>query len=261
MTWEFTDVEFKALCYRYRGGSLPSPLRFTSRTKYQDDYERELYECHAKLDRELGPGFGAIFETVALPDIALIVHAWADGDFDNPNKRIRVHGARRDRRACLIVQAPGETVFHSGGFTMIECEPEELPALMVAYLPPTEEARGPAVTLVTEPPEPDPYGGSGGAFDSFDDSVETRSIAFWNRPADLTGAIRVLQGRSKFGPRGMHQTTMIFRDMPADGRYLIEVGDPEMTARGAGVGKIVHRFEHHVEQTLQLMEARGEIEV
>ncbi|WP_040804426.1 ESX secretion-associated protein EspG [Nocardia concava] len=260
MRWEFTDVEFKALCYKYRGGRLPSPLRFTSTTRYLDDYERELIECHAKLDAELGPGFATIFDTVAQPDVALVVHAWCDGEFDNPRKRIRVHGARRDRRACLIVQAPGETVFHSGGFTMLECEPEELPALMLAYLPPTEEARGPAVTLVTEQPEPDPYGGSG-AFDSFEDSAETRSAAFWNRPAELTGAIRVLQGRSMFGPRGMHQVTMIFRDLPADGRYLIEVGAPEMTARGADMKQIISRFEQHVEQTLLLMESRGEIEV
>ncbi|MFC9993627.1 ESX secretion-associated protein EspG [Nocardia sp. NPDC127526] len=261
-TWEFTDVEFKVLCYRYRNGSVPSPLVYTARTLYEDEYEQELAETRSELDGKLDRSFGAIFEALVQPDVFIVSHAWCDSDMDNPEKRIRVHGARRDRRACLVIQKPAETLYHSAGFTFIECEPEELPGLVVDYLPEAGAGQLPAMTLVTEPAEADPYeyeAPRSGAFDSFDESIESRSVTFWQTPAEWTGAVKVMQGRSKYGPRGIQEATMIWRDLPGDGRYLIEMHTAEATAVGADAKRLVERMDQRVQQVLTHMENRGEV--
>lgn len=259
MRYEFSDVEFQVLCERYRGGSMPSPMVFTSRTRFLDDYQRELAEVRTELARRLDAGFESVFAPLADPDLFIVSHTWCDADMDNPDKRIRVHGARRDRRACLVIQQPAETIYHSNGFTLIECEPEELPALVVAELPDYEEGQGPDVQIVLDPAEPDPYESPrSGAFDSFEESVESRSLAFLSRPAEWSSAIKVLQGRSKYGPRGIAEATLLLRDLPLDGRYLIELDTPEPRATGATAKYLIDRIERRVALTLEHMATRGE---
>ncbi|WP_067695735.1 ESX secretion-associated protein EspG [Nocardia jejuensis] len=262
MNWEFTDVEFKVLCNRYLDEWVPVPLAYTSRTRYLDDYERELADVEAQLGDRLDSSIGAVFETIRNPEVFVISSGWCDSDTDNPEKRFRAHGARRGRRAVMVTQKPGETVYHSGGFTLTECDPEDLPGLLVAQLPAAEAARGSAVPIVVEPPERDPYEVKQSmAFDSFDDSSETRSLAFLSKPAEWTGFVRVLQGRSIYGPRGVMETTMLWRDLPDDGRYLIELDEPEMRAVGVSASKLADRIQYRVERVLDHMAARGEEEV
>ncbi|GAB2562183.1 ESX secretion-associated protein EspG [Nocardia heshunensis] len=262
MTWEFTDVEFKVLCNRYRQGALPSPLVYLGRTADADTYYRELFEVGEQLDRRLDPGFRAIFETVANPEVFVGVHGWHDADMDNPDKHIRVHGARRGRRACVLVNHPGETTAHSTGVTLIECEPEELGRLLVAQLPETEAGQSTqAIELPSEPTVPDPYEAPrASAFDTFEETVDSRGLRFLSTPADQTGAIQILQGRSKYGPRGVAVSTLLWRDLPGDGRYLIDLDSPVKSA----VGVDARRFADHVDRTighiLDHMESRGEQE-
>lgn len=261
MKWEFTDVEFKVLCNRYLGGYLPRPLSYTSRTLLQDDYEHELSETEARLRERLDPGFGPLFAMLERPEVAIFTQVWCDGDLDNPKKRIRVHAARQGRRACVITQLPGETVYHSGGFTVVECEPEALPALVTAELPEAEAARGPAVPIMVQPPEPEPEmhrNSHSAAFDSFDDPDDAATLAFWNKPAEWTAACRVVQGRSKYGPRGIVETTLLWRDLPGDGRYLIDLAEPEPKAVGATTSRIAKHIGLHVDTILRSMTDRGE---
>lgn len=260
MNWEFTDVEFRVLTNRFLDGAMPPPLVYTSRTEDDDVYRRELQEVEAQLDDRLNT-LGAVFETLAKPEVVVFVHSWCDSDMDNPDKHIRVHGARRDRRAVMVIEKPAETLWHSGGFTVTECGPEELAGLMVAQLPATGTGRGPAVQIVVDPPDRDTdHAPRPLAFDSFDDPVEARSLAFLSRPADRSGSVRVAQGRSKYGPRGMMAATLVWRDLPDDGRYLIEVDPVEMQAVGVSPQRLAERIEQQVGLVLQHMEARGEVE-
>ncbi|WP_330183409.1 ESX secretion-associated protein EspG [Nocardia sp. NBC_01503] len=259
MKWDFTDDEFKVLCNRFLDGWMPVPLAYTSRTPTLDEYERELSDVEAGLRDRLDTGLGSLFEVIQHPEVFIISGTWCDSDTENPQKRIRVHGARRGWRAVMITQQPGETVYHSGGFTLTECEPEALPALMVEQLPAAEAAGGPPLPILFEPPERDPYEVRQSlAFDSFDDTAEIRSRAFWAKPADWTGFIRVLQGRSIYGPRGVMETTMLWRDLPGDGRYLIELDEPEVRAVGADPARLVQRIGQRVDRVLRHMEERGE---
>ncbi|MRH92851.1 hypothetical protein GFY24_36455 [Nocardia sp. SYP-A9097] len=259
MRWDFTDDEFKVLCNRFLDGRVPVPLAYTSRTKSLDAYERELSELEAGLRDRLDAGLGALFEVIENPEVFVISGTWCDSDIDNPHKRIRVHGARRGWRAVLITQEPGETIYHSGGFTVTECEPADLPGLMVAQLPAAEAASGPALPMVFEPPERDPYEiRQSLAFDSFDDTTETRSHAFWSKPAEWTGMVRAMQGRSIFGPRGAIETTLMWRDLPDDGRYLIDFDESEVRAVGTSAERLAERIGQHVDRVLQHMDARGD---
>ncbi|MTE11533.1 ESX secretion-associated protein EspG [Nocardia aurantiaca] len=259
MTWEFTDLEFKVLCNRYRQGAIPSPLTYTSRTMDADEYRRQLLGAEVELDLRLDAEFRAVFEAVCNPEVFVGVHGWHDADIENPAKHVMVHGARRGRRACLLIQHPGETTMHSGGVTMIDCEPEELARLLVAQLPEVEAGGSAPIPIATEPSAPDPYEAPrASAFDSFEESVDSRSLRFLSTPADQTGAMRILQGRSKYGPRGVAVSTLVWRDLPGDGRYLIDL-DPE--AKSA-VGVDSRRFAEHIDgaiaQILMHMESRGE---
>ncbi|WP_327143718.1 ESX secretion-associated protein EspG [Nocardia sp. NBC_01327] len=261
MRWEFTDVEFKVLCNRYRSGAMPSPFLYLSRTPLLDDYLRELAEIGDALDERLEPGFAAVFDTVARPEVFVGMHGWRDSDIDNPKTHLRVHGVRSGRRACVLTQQPGETVDHGGAVTLIECEPEELPGLLVAQLPEVEAGRLPEISIVTEPPEPDPYANSrSAAFDSFDDTTESRSLTFLSTPAELTGALQVLQGRSKYGPRGIAESTVVWRDLPGDGRYLIDLDSPARSAVGVTTRRFADHLERTIDRILWHMEARGEEE-
>ncbi|MGW4246703.1 ESX secretion-associated protein EspG [Nocardia sp. NPDC004722] len=263
MKWEFTDLEFQALCERYRGGRMPQPFRFTSRIVVESEYEYEMVQTRTRLDAELGPGFGVAFEAVARPEVWVGVQSWVDSDFRNPARRIRLHAARRGQRAFVIKQDPAESLQHSGNITMLECEPEAMPALLIAQLPPREAGWQPAVSIVKGPavPQRDPYSTSSGAFDSFEESFETRSLAFLSTPAERTGAMRVVQGRSKYGPRGLAVSTLLWRDLPEDGRYLINLDSETPIAEGVDAHKFASVLGGCVNQILQHMEWRGEDEV
>ncbi|MEV6771244.1 ESX secretion-associated protein EspG [Nocardia sp. NPDC051030] len=259
MSWKFTDVEFKILCNRYREGALPSPFVYLARTRVDDDYQRELREIGAELDARLDPSFRAIFETVARPEIFIGVHGWHDADMENPDKHLRVHGALRGRRALVLIQQPGETMDHSREVTLIECEPEELARLLVAQLPEVEAGRSGPINLHTEPATPDPYEAPrASAFDSFEETAESRSLRFLSLPADQTGAMQILQGRSKYGPRGVAESTLVWRDLPGDGRYLIDLDTPTRTAVGVDARKLTAHIDGVIGRILARMESRGE---
>ncbi|MEU6580734.1 ESX secretion-associated protein EspG [Nocardia sp. NPDC046763] len=259
MSWQFTDIEFKVLCNRYRQGAIPSPLVYTSRTMDADEYRRQLLAAEEELDQRLDPNFRAVFEVVCNPEVFVGVHGWHDADIDNPDKHLVVHGARRGRRACVLIQQPGETTMHSGGVTLIECEPEELARLLVAQLPDVEAGQSTAIAIATEPSAPDPYEApQASAFDTFEESTESRSLRFLSTPADQTGAMQILQGRSKYGPRGVAVSTLVWRDLPGDGRYMIDL-DPEVkSAVGVDARRLVDHLDRVIRGILEHMESRGE---
>lgn len=259
MTWQFTDLELKVLCNRYRQGAIPSPLVYTARTMDPDDYRRELEAAEAELADRLDPEFRAVFEAVCNPEVFVGVHGWYDADMDDPDKHLVVHGARRGYRACVLIQQPGESTMHSRGVTMIECEPADLAQLLVAQLPEVEAGQSTPIAIVTEPAAPDPYEAPrASAFDTFEESVDSRSLRFLSTPADQTGAMQILQGRSKYGPRGVAVSTLLWRDLPGDGRYLIDLDQEPKSAIGVDSRRFADHIDSVIVRILAQMESRGE---
>ncbi|AYF77049.1 ESX secretion-associated protein EspG [Nocardia yunnanensis] len=259
MIWDFSDDEFIVLCNRYLDGDVPFPLTYTSRHRYEDDERRALSEVSERLGTGLFAEIKPVFEILADPDLVIAAHARHDDDLDNPALRIRVHAARRGRRAVLVTMKPGETIYHSGGFTLTECEPEELPALVVAQLPATDAGGGPVVPLLSEPEERDPFEVRQSlAFDSFEETSESRSAAFWAASAEWNGFIRVRQGRSIYGPRGVMDSLLAWRDLRLDGRYLFEVGVADAQAVPVSPLQLTERVDARMWEVLSHREDRGE---
>ncbi|MFJ4658110.1 ESX secretion-associated protein EspG [Nocardia sp. NPDC088792] len=258
--WEFTDDEFHVLCVKHLEGMLPAPLTYLSRTPLLADYEGEVAEIRGRLDLELGPEFRQAMEVVARPEVWIGLRANRDGAFGDPAGLIRMHAARQGRRALLLRQEAGETFEHGGNVTVLECDPEELPGLLVAQLPPAKAGRRTSVPIVVaQPVASDPYASSGsGAFDSFDESDESATVAFLSEPVTLAGRVRIAQARSKYGPRGVTGVALDWRDVVDDGRYLIDLSQPELLAVGVDTRQFTDLLAQSIAQIIEQMEWRGE---
>ncbi|MFJ4650434.1 ESX secretion-associated protein EspG [Nocardia sp. NPDC088792] len=256
MNWDFTDIEFKVLCDRFAGGVLPDPFTFTSRTEHDDDYQRELHEAREHLAGSLPFEFEGIAETISGPDVFITVHGWCEAEPENPEKCIRLLGARRSARACIVSQIPGESIWHSGGFSIIECDPHDLAANLVARLPEAKPGGGLAIALDFDRTA---HAAADWARDDDDDyESEMRSRAFLSTLADCAGEITIRQGRSVFGPRGVTEWSLLWRDLADDGRYVIEQDNP--VAVGASRRAIVERLDNLIRWMLCDIDARAEQE-
>ncbi|WP_459549314.1 ESX secretion-associated protein EspG [Nocardia sp. X0981] len=230
-TWELTDLEFVVAWEDMKGEFLPHPFVFTSRTPLWNDYLREKKEVRKQLETKLDHSFSEILTRIAQPDIRLEVTAWDSRATDDPKSCIRILAVRLDADALVVTQLPGETVRHSGGFTLAEADPLALADIVVAALPKADAGHRREVVLTeaegaTRDEDFDYSYRESEVFDSFDDSVGRRSTDFLNAPTGLMGVIRIVQGRSRFGPRGIVHRTLRWRDLLDDGRYMITADNP-----------------------------------
>lgn len=262
-TWEFTDLEFNLLCEEVRQGELPAPFVFTSRTRLADDYEREKFEVHRELRTRFDHELDAMAAAIARPDVFVVAHAWNDQDFDNPEARTRVHAVRHRARGYVITQRPGETLMHAGGFDVAECDPHALADTVLALLPTCRAGRLSDIPLVLPTSRPvtvDPGPSSGIADNDDTDDGTLGSDAFFATPAVSTGIVKVLQGRSKYGPRGRVEAGMLWRDLPDDGRYVIPLDHPAPVATAMSSARLTEWVREQIDHTLARMESHRETE-
>ncbi|MBF6438632.1 ESX secretion-associated protein EspG [Nocardia cyriacigeorgica] len=222
-TWGFSDIEFVVLWESLRRGGLPFPLFYTGRTEDPEQFKAEKLAARDDVRRRLGSSFDAVLEAIADPDLRIVINGGDGRAPREPKGLVRLHGARRQNTGYIIEQLPGETYWHSGGFTVSECEAVSLAEAMVAKMPEAEPGRQRDVVLPAENPSEEldhSYGGSA-VHDSFDDSVGQRGATFLATPAPSYGTIDVVQGFSIFGPRGITKHRLRWRDLEEDGRYVI----------------------------------------
>lgn len=260
-TWDLTDLELKVLWERRADANLPPPFSFISRTPLLDDYEREKYETWQRLQPMLDEGLSEVIETLIRPEVYVVGYAWCDSDMKNPAKRIRVRAARSGARGYAVTQLPGETVYHSGGFTITEIGPHGLADAVVSALPPTGAGHRHNIPIMTNNAEELERlrGGVWTVLEEADLSPLLESERFLNAPATTTGIITVHQGHSKFGPRGILEQYMLWRDMPDDGRYVI-VLDHAPVANGIGPTQLTALVGTSIEKMLERLETHWEYE-
>ncbi|WP_109526111.1 MULTISPECIES: ESX secretion-associated protein EspG [Nocardia] len=263
-TWEFTDLEFNLLCEDVRQGELPAPFVFTSRTRLEADYEREKAQVRQRLRQRMDHETDALAGAIAKPDVFVVAHAWDDQDFDNPEARTRVHAIRHRARGYVITQLPGETLAHSGGFTVVECDPHTLGDTVLGLLPRCDAGGLDDIALSLPSTEPQheverPVSRiSDNDDDPGDDAV--RSAAFFEIPAVSTGIVKVLQGRSKYGPRGRIEAGLLWRDLPDDGRYVIPLDHPAPVATAMGSDHLARWARDRIEEILARLDSHMENE-
>ncbi|MEU7631990.1 ESX secretion-associated protein EspG [Nocardia sp. NPDC049220] len=228
-TWTFTDVEFVVAWETAQADVLPPPFVFTSRTKYYNDYLREKREIRDQLRDKLNGGFGEVVDVVAQPDIRIELHGWGS-DEEDAASQIRLLAVRREGYGYLLKQLPGETAWHSGGYTVTECAPLALAEALTAELPEVAAGELDDIVLAKQTNSADLDFSYGRSFvhDSFDDTVEQQADHFLRAPTTGQGIIEIAQGMSLFGPRGVTRKQLFWRDLDGDGRYAITAETPQV---------------------------------
>lgn len=246
-TWAFTDLEFVVLWESVSSDLLPAPLMFTSRTPLRDDFERERTATRNALRERVNGAVGALFETLADPDVCIMVSGASSADLGDAAARIRLLGVRRGRTGYLVKQLPGETIWHSGGYRVTETDAVSLADAMVAELPVVSAGRRNGVVLVHRALRDSmdyTYGREEG-FDTGEETVEQQSAAFLRAPIAGGGSIEIRQGRSVYGPRGLTIRRLAWRDLAADGRYVISSADPPV-ADGVDAKRLCHAINREI---------------
>ncbi|MEV0707506.1 ESX secretion-associated protein EspG [Nocardia aurea] len=229
-TWNFTDLEFFVLWERAESDDeVPSPLTFTSRTAGHDDFIREKIRTREVLSAKIDDRDSAeMLDTLAFPDIRVVVDGWGAQDMDDPKGCVRLLAGRKGDIGYLVKQLPGETIWHSSGFVITECSAVNLAKSLVAEMPALDAGKlGEIMMPVAERDhEVEHEYGASLVEDSFDEPIAHRSRKFLEAPAITEGIITVVQGRSIFGPRGITRHQIEWRDLVDDGRYAIIAGVP-----------------------------------
>ncbi|MFC3964548.1 ESX secretion-associated protein EspG [Nocardia jiangsuensis] len=259
-SWSFTDVEFKVLWERINRRGLPRPFTFTSRTPLLDDYEREKLAIWERMRPDVDAELRDLFTAIGLPEVYVVVRGWWEDDPDNPENQIRARVVRVGVQGYLLIQQPGETLWHSGGFTIEECGPRGLVDAVLRVLPPSPAGRTATVPLVLDHadeheyhrPEPDSL-----VTEARSESAADVSARFLAAPGAATGAISVHQGHSAFGPRGILKQDIFWRDMLDDGRYAI-VLDQAPVAMGVDGRRLAGLVDAAVERMLERADAHWE---
>ncbi|MGM7644075.1 ESX secretion-associated protein EspG [Nocardia sp. JW2] len=239
-TWQLTDLELVVIWESLgEAGTLPHPLVFISRTPMYYDYLREKREVGEGLSTKLDNSFKNVLEALTQPDIRIVVNGLDSRDPHRADGRVRMLALRRANRGYLITQLPGETYMHSGGFTVTECDPLKLADIIVSALPPAEAGKMPEIPLI-ETAVTDVEYDYGRSFveDDFDERTKVRSSKFLAMPTASVGSIGVVQGHSEFGPRGITERWLQWRDLEDDGRYAVTPG-PSSTAIPADSAQLI----------------------
>ena len=259
-TWELTDIEFYVLWQRYIGTSLPRPLTFVSTTLLGSDFEQEEYETWERLRHSADPALRSVFEVLERPDVYVRLRGWNDRERDDATRWLKARAARAGANGYLVYQLPGETPAHSGGYVIEDCGPHGLAEAIVGLMPRTGAGQR-GILPLSVGAEQDADGHrprSSMFFEDADTSVAQRSAEFFQEAADRTGTINILQNQSMFGSRGMERDILVWRDLPDDGRYVIEVPSNSPTATPMAQEMLVEKVNASIARMMARVEAHWE---
>ncbi|MFE3756932.1 ESX secretion-associated protein EspG [Nocardia tengchongensis] len=251
-TWRFDDFTFDVLWEHVAGEELPAPLIHTSRTTDYLDYLRERREAVECLKARWDRSFDRVAEVIKEPDLLLAVSGFDGRDPRRAEGCVRLLGLRRRDQGFVIQQLPGETYVHSGGFVVTECDPVRLADAVSQLLPECEPGRLGNVELADESADDsvDREYGRSVVGDNLGDSANLRRKRFLETPMSCVGAIDVVQGSSKYGPRGITQFQLRWCDLEDDGRYVIG-GEPPFVAVSADALRLTSMINARVAAVVQ----------
>lgn len=218
-TWNLTDTELDVRWCELSGeNNLPRPLYYTTRIGTDVEYRREVGFVSEQLKGKLDASFDAALSIMMDPDVRVGIHGFDGREPRNAAARIRIAAARQWERCVVITQIPGETIYHSGGYVVCECDATELARVLVEQLPDVDaggrgrvELAGVGDNSVDDGwPDPD-Y-----------DRIAQSSEAFLSAATATVGLFEIEQGSSRFGPRGVSRRLLEWRDLVDDGRYVID---------------------------------------
>ncbi|MVU78952.1 ESX secretion-associated protein EspG [Nocardia sp. ET3-3] len=219
-SWRFTEAEFYTLWMDRTGQAPPKPFLFTSATRTVDEFDAEQRDAREGLGQKVGGDFEVVFDAMANPDLSLTAYGWNEKDRFATDSMIRARATRKGPNGYLIRQLPGTSYFHRGGYAVTECDPIRLADEIVSALPPVERGGLGDIGLASREQDLDHEFGRS-AIAAAPDAEIFKTREFLATPVTTAGEIRIVQGRSLFGPRGTTCHTVRFRDLEGDGRYVV----------------------------------------
>lgn len=251
-TWSFTDIEFLVLWEEFGEEFLPQPLSFASRTDWWDDHLANKALARDAL-RDRDPELAEVLYAFRNPDVLVEVRGWDGRDRLSAAGTIRALGVRYGELGYLLLQKPGETYRHSSGFVISECSASRLASEVLTALPDTPAGRERDVVLAeTEHTEEFDYAfGMSPAHETIDGTVVDRAAEFLATPATSVGTMDVVQGHSRFGPRGITRYQVQWRDLTDDGRYIVS-GYPPVAAP-ADRRRLIAALDAHIAEVVLVM--------
>lgn len=233
--WKFTDIEFYALWTAATGElGLPFPFHFTARSLDPREFRLDQRRARAALLERLGGTFEPVLDVLAHPDIRVVLSGSDHRESDEPRSIVRLLGARRESAGYVVSALPGQSYWHSGGFTVTACDAVRLADVLVAELPEVPAGSRGETVLPRRAGAPDRGEArprrTPAVHDSFDATESERGAAFLAAPVSCVGTIDVEQGSSIYGPRGITRRRMDWRDLVDDGRYLVREADTPIAA-------------------------------
>ncbi|MBO0882398.1 MAG: ESX secretion-associated protein EspG [Mycobacterium sp.] len=253
LTWNLTATELVVAWDRLFAERLPSPLCALLPVHYADDYARLATHTWVGMqDRYDGALYDALGR-VARADVRVVAHAVDPNNPEDSDARVRVLGARQGPVAVLIRQLPGESMWHSGGFTISMGEAERLAGAIVGALPERNPGRLPDIPIIQpeERSDTDHWFGQSAVFANYRE-LEERSTVFTQHPVTLLGSIETSQGSSVFGPRGIVTRRIYWRDLLDDGRYVIS-DTPNPVVRAADPRRVAALIAADIATVLQTL--------
>ncbi|WP_405489130.1 ESX secretion-associated protein EspG [Nocardia sp. NBC_00511] len=253
-TWKFTDLEFLALWEQLGEEFLPQPLTFASRTQWWDDHLANMARARESL-RHRDDDYAEVLPALLRPQIRVEVRGWDGRDRLAAASSIRMLAVRSGEAGYLVVQHPGETVRHSSGFTLTEFYADALAERVVAALPEVGAARGGDLVLAEaeDVDEVDYDFGLSPAHETLEGTTVHRAVDFLDTPAACLGTVEVVQGLSRFGPRGIARYRYQWRDLVDEGRYVV-TGDHPPVAAPADRRRMITTLETHIAEVLLAIE-------
>ncbi|WP_369636539.1 ESX secretion-associated protein EspG [Nocardia sp. JMUB6875] len=257
----FEDLEFVVLWEQATGEPMPAPFLYTSRTPMYYDYLREKRKVYEELQGRWTRQLELLSDAIAEPDLRITVNGFDGRNPARADGRVRMIAVRRGSYGYLIEQAPGESYLHSGGFNVTQCDPVALAEMVVAAMPSAQAGSQSDITLEV-PGEPDSgYDEYSRSLidDIFEDPISLRAKRFLAASMESMGTIEVIQGFSKFGPRGITARQLDWRDIEEDGRYIIGGDELPVIAIPADSKRVVTAINSRVAAVVHaIREERGQ---
>ncbi|WP_330178925.1 ESX secretion-associated protein EspG [Nocardia sp. NBC_01503] len=251
-SWRFSEAGFSVLWKDLTGDRLPAPFLYTSTAATQREYRIEQEEARDRVRDSADHVVNEIVGVVSSPDLYLTVRGGSQAD---PASLIRMRAARKGGRGYLVTQLPGESIYHRGGYTVVECDPLRLADAIVAALPAVEPGTGGDIVLASAGDGYE-YVESRSSVVVADDSVDARAAWFSRMPLAASGQVQIVQGSSVFGPRGIRQYTVGWRDLDGDGRYVIT--DRPATALASDSDRFVSVLNSQIAQVIRAIKEERE---
>ncbi|MGW6724415.1 ESX secretion-associated protein EspG [Nocardia sp. NPDC055029] len=238
--WKFSDLEFAAMWAALDEEHVPAPFMFTTDIKLEVDYQRACRLAVERLRMEHGFALDTMFADMRDADIRVEVNGYDERDEFGADGVVRVLGTRRGDTGYVVTAEPGRSYFTSSSFIVTECAALELATEVARALPDVPAGSGADLALDTgdERSDLDYSFGQSAVHDTFEETATQRAVTFHATKAACRGRIAIIQGKSRFGPRGISRHVLRWRDFADDGRYVIDDQHPPV-ATGADRNRLV----------------------